>query len=467
MGGKSGSSMVPILFIVTAVSLIDGLDGSIVNVALPTLAAEFNTDTGTIAWVTVVYLMMLAGLLVFFARIAKNGAIRRILIIGVLVFTFGSILCGASNSLEMLIASRLIQGAGAAMMGAAAPMICVRYLPENKLGVGMATLTLGCSIGFALGPVIGGILIDLLSWHWMFIINVPLGIIAVIMILRIIPKDTGYDHNSLDVKGAALLFTAITMGLIAMERMPYAGEALFIVVCGMICMASLALFIIWESKVDSPLLNPAAFKNWRFSFTFLSFILMNMAYMGLLYLMPFYMDVCMGFTPMESGFYLFLPPFITLILCIPISRRSDRTGRRLYCILGCLSITIGGSIMLAFATQSLVLPLLATLVCMGLAWAFCGGPMASNVVEQISEESREMGSSLANETIYLGGAIGTALFAMIFTVGAGTGNTDFNSLPLDVFEGGFVFSMAFCIIISLIPAVLSLLVRDVKRKGVS
>lgn len=147
-----------ILIAVAFAALMDGVDGSIVNIALPALADGFGTDTGTVAWITVSYFIMLAGLLLIFARIAKNGAIRKVFFFGMVIFTVASLLCGISDSFEMLLIFRMVQGVGAAMMGAAAPMACVKYLPPRKLGMGLGILTLGCSVGFAIGPAIGGLI---------------------------------------------------------------------------------------------------------------------------------------------------------------------------------------------------------------------------------------------------------------------------------------------------------------------
>ncbi|MDR0523214.1 MAG: MFS transporter [Candidatus Methanoplasma sp.] len=460
MSGASGVGSARILAVIALVALIDGIDGSIVNVALPSLADWFGTDAGTIAWVTVSYFLMMAGLLMLFARIAKNGAIRKVMVGGVAVFTAASLACALSPSLEALLAARTVQGVGAAMMGAAAPMACVRYLPEGKIGLGMGVITLGCSTGFAVGPAVGGLMVDALSWHWIFFINLPLGAAITMMILGIVPRDGRYDRRRLDAPGAALLFAATAAGTYALERLPYPSEGPLVAAAAVACLACLAAFVRVELGREEPLLNVRVFRHARFDAAFLAFMIVNMVYIGMLYLMPFYLEMRMGMDPSVSGMFLFIPPAVTLALCIPISKRSDRTGRRRYSVLSCLFLLAGAAAMALWAGDGSMWPLLAALACMGLTWAFAGGPMASRIVESTADESREIGSSLMNESVYLGITAGTALFAMLFTLGSGSGGAEIGGLSRDAFMDGFVFSMAFCAILAALAALISHAMRD-------
>ncbi|MEA5037117.1 MAG: MFS transporter [Methanocorpusculum sp.] len=184
---------------------MDALDGSVVNIALPVIAAEFGTDAGTISWVSAAYLVTVAGLILIFGKFADRGYVKIFFIIGFILFTAGSIACGLSADLTLLIISRVIQGAGAAMLAAAAPMLCVKFLPASMLGVSMGVLTAASSVGFAVGPAIGGVITHFLSWHWIFFINIPIGIFAVLFALRIIPRATVPVHERVDLTGALSL----------------------------------------------------------------------------------------------------------------------------------------------------------------------------------------------------------------------------------------------------------------------
>lgn len=463
MAESLGKKTVACLMISIAfAALMDGLDGSIVNIALPTLAEYMNTDTGTIAWITVVYFIMMAGLLIFFGRIASNGAIKKIFAVGIAIFTISSLGCGISTSFHMLLVFRLVQGIGAAMMGAAVPMICVRFLPREKLGMGLGIMTLGGAMGYAMGPALGGIIIDALSWHWIFLINVPLGMIIILLVLKMFPKDIISEKKQLDYFGASLLFMSIVFGILALDRSTYPEDSQIVISSTIIFLICLMMFIHVETRKKEPILNLRLFKHWKFDSVFMAYLLANLAYMGMFYLLPFYMNICMGFSASASGFWLFLPSLITLVFCIPISRWSDRTERRSFSVMACIFVTTSCATMALMCRESAIIPLALTTVTMGLYWTFCGGPMASRIVENVADESREMGSSLMNETFYLGGTIGTALFAMMFTMGAHSGNINFVDITPDVFLNGFQFSATIGTIICIIAVILSYIVDEKK-----
>ena len=153
------------LIIITMVFgvLMDGIDGSIVNVALPSIADSFGTDTSVVSWVTISYFLMLAGLLLPFGKIADAGHIRKVFLSGFVVFTIGSLACALSPTLTVLVASRILQGIGAAALAAVAPMICVKLLPAKHLGKSLGIMTVAAALGFAIGPALGGLLVGLLS----------------------------------------------------------------------------------------------------------------------------------------------------------------------------------------------------------------------------------------------------------------------------------------------------------------
>ena len=179
------------LIIITMVFgvLMDGIDGSIVNVALPSIADSFGTDTSVVSWVTISYFLMLAGLLLPFGKIADAGHIRKVFLLGFAVFTIGSLACALSPTLAVLVASRILQGIGAAALAAVAPMICVKLLPAKHLGKSLGIMTVAAALGFAIGPALGGLLVGLLSWHWIFLINLPLGIAAIAIGHVALPKE--------------------------------------------------------------------------------------------------------------------------------------------------------------------------------------------------------------------------------------------------------------------------------------
>jgi len=452
-----------ILFVIAFVALIDGMDGSIVNIALPTLAADMGTDTGTISWVTVIYFMMVAGTILLFGRIASNGAIKKVLLTGLLFFTIGSLICGMSVNLPMIFIARAIQGIGAAMMGAAAPMICVEHLPTNKLALGFGVITLGSSIGYTMGPAVGGIIIDALSWHWTFLINIPIVLLVLPIVLMAIPKDGMGAKKHLDMGGALTFLLMMFFGIYALQRFSYEGEFLISTIAAFLFVIMLVSFVYLELKKKTPLLNVRVFKNRDFIFVFFAFLIVNLVYMGILYLIPFYLDINMGMSPSLSGLYLLIPSVVTLILVIPFSKKSDVVGRRIFSIISCSMLLLAVIIWAIFSSMEEIIPLIVAFVLMGLTWATCGGAMASRIVDKTVNESREMGSSLMSEAVYIGCAVGTALYAMLFVLYTGSGNIDFVDLPPDVFLSGFMFTLIVSMVLCVVALVMSAVVRDNKQ----
>lgn len=457
-----------LLLAVIAIGMfLDGLDGSIVTIILPQISASFGTDTGTISWVIITYLLMLAGLILIIGKTAERGYIKSIFLLGLGIFALGSASCGLSGDLAVLLGSRIIQGIGAAMIAATATLLCVTYLPKEMLGMALGTISMSVSIGVAAGPAIGGFIAQYLSWHWAFLINVPVCIIVMIMAWFVIPPDHKPEHQTFDILGAALLFGFMASGVYVLERIPHLGITdMQIIISTSICIVALILFLLREHWCTQPLLHLRIFRTWEFTATFIAFLLFGCLYMGVLYLLPFFLQAGMAYDPVLSGLCLLIPPVLTAIIGIPFGAWSDRIGRRPFAIAGSLCIiAVTGTFML-IQPETGAIPLLLGLVFMGIFWGCAGGPVASRVVETAPEGEEGTGSSLMITAVYLGCVIGTALFATFFTVGtASHGAIAFSDLTPDIFMQGFHTSMAVGCILSVITLVLSALVREQKTSS--
>ena len=447
-----------LLLLIGFVGLMDCLDGTIVSVALPTIATDMGVDVTMASWVTVSYFMMMAGLLILFGRIAKNTSIRFILLLGIAIFATSSLMCGLAGSFPLLIAARIAQGVGAAMMGATIPMCCVKFFPAHELGYALAVITIGYSVGAAMGPALGGLIISALSWHWIFYINVPIGILLIGLLHVYLPKEERNDEKvSIDYIGAVTLFIAIVGLVLVLENL---GEYTVMAVAGLVSLIFITLFAVHELRTDNPLLGLTIFKHASFDINLIVYFLVNVVYMGLLYLLPFYMMICLGFDSTVSGLFLFIPPLITVITGMPLGRWSDHVGRRWFCVVSCVLLAIA-MLLIAFMDE-LILPIyVVALILMGLMWSFAGGPMCSRVIESTIGESKEMGSTMVNESGYLGSTVGTVLFAALFAAAAGANGVPIDMLTHDVFMDGFTVTMVIGAALSLIGAFLSFVVKEI------
>lgn len=460
MGEPSVRSEKLLLLAVAVAVLMDGMDGSIVNVALPSIAISLGTDTASASWVTVVYFMMLAGLILFFGRIADRGAVRKVFVSGFAIFTLASLFCGISDSLNMLLVSRAVQGVGGAMMAAGAPMLCVKYVSRSKLGLALSVATLGSAMGYAVGPALGGILTDMLSWHWIFLINIPICALAIPLAMYVIPKDGPVEKRSLDFPGTAFLFGAIITGIYALEISGSPGSGDFFFIALVACLILLVLFIIRELKFHRPLIDVRIFKSRTFDFMFLAFMLYNLAYMGISYLLPFYMDLSLGFSSSKTGLYLLIPSAITAIICLPLGRWSDRKGRRWFAVAACLCLVAFNVLLWLMNVTHDLWTLIPIVVLMGVSWGLAGGPMGGRVVEHAPKGNDGMGSSVMSMSIYLGGGLGTALFAAFFSITSGAPGKSFSLLSIPEFTSGFSAALLLAIVISMITVLMSFAVKD-------
>lgn len=449
--------------------IMDGLDGSIVNVALPTMAAFFDTDTGTIAWVIITYLLMMAGFLIVFGKLADRGLSKKIFIGGFIIFTLGSAACGVAPDLTILLAARIVQGLGAAMIAAVAPLLCVRSLPPQMLGLALGVIAASSSIGFAAGPAIGGILTHYLSWHWIFLVNIPIGIIGTIFAYRVIPCDTpAGDKKPFDYPGAALLFAAMVFGIFVLEEVASAGLTdPVMLACTAICLLCSVLFVIRESRTPAPFINIGIFKKWQFTAILTAFLLINVIFMGVIYLLPFYLTAGMQFDLATSGLYLIIPPAVVGLLSIPFGRLSDMYGRRIFVVAACLFVILYNAIFAILVPETGIVPLIVALVFMGITFGIAGGAASGWIIDAAPKGEEGTGSSLMITAIYFGGVLGTAIYAMIFTFATSAGGLcAFTDLDFQTFLSGFHVTMAVGLVLSLIALVLSVIVREEKKNPV-
>ncbi len=444
---------------------MDGLDSSIVNIALPSIAESFGADANAVAWVAVTYFMMIAGMMLTFGRIADMGHIRRIFIIGFGLFAASSLLCGLSWNLEILIFARTVQGIAAAMLGAVAPMVCVKFLPPTKLGLGMSVLMLSGAVGFCSGPAVGGVLIDVLSWHWAFFINIPIGIFAILFAFRALPDETPVKGAKLDLTGCALLFVAIVCAVYIVEMFAKDGQATICMVLGVIAIVSLVLFVRAEKKAAYPMLNVSMFRDWRLDSAMLTYFLTSIAYVGIAYLIPFYLIKELEMSYTLAGFIVLIPSIFTIIISIPAGHYGDTHGRRnlsIICTVSMLASAVGYALIRPDMGWLPFIPI--GLLC-GIFWGSCGASLASRIVDLSPEKEKGMASTISNFLYYVGGSFGTALFATMVSYGSGSIGVPVDLISPEDFMDGYMLCMYVGIILSVVAIITAIIIDERKIKS--
>ena len=449
--------MLIVIFIAT---LMDGLDSSIVSVALPDIGKELGIDTGTASWISIIYMMILAGLILPFARICANIGVRTVLTLGFIIFTVSSFFCGISDSFAMLMVSRGAQGIGAAMLAAAGPICCTEHLSRDRLAYGMAILTIGSSIGYALGPAVGGVVVELISWNWVFLINIPIGIVVIPLAFLAIPASSQKGGRiNLDMVGAVALFVSMASGIFAIETLAYPDLRPYSAIAAAVFAVFAVIFVIWELRYPMPLIKLGMFKLKGFTSIFLCLMFVNIAYMDMIYLVPFHAEICVGLTPMQVGAFLFIPAVITAVTGMPVSKMSDRWGRRPFAVLAGVITASTLILYVIFARSMDMLTLFIIMIPQGLGWAFVGGPMASRLVEHSGEE-RDMAASMTNEAYYIGGSLGLAISAMVFTLFSKSDGVDIADVLPAAFNDGFIAAGIVAAVFAVAIAVLSFMLKD-------
>jgi len=437
---------------------MDGLDSSIVNIALPSIAEYFQTDASSVAWVTIVYMMMIAGLMLIFGRIADSGHVKKTYVLGFAIFSAASLACGVAFSLEILVAARIVQGIGAAMLGAVAPMMCVKYLSKDKLGIGMSILMMAGAMGFLSGPAIGGLIIDAMSWHWIFIINLPIGAAALLFSLKVLPKDSDTSSSNLDIKGSILLFAFIASAVYIIEMMIDESQRFVCAIMAVVMVISLILFIRAERKAAHPVLKLGMFKDWQFDASVLCYFLISVAYVGAAYVIPFYLTMELNLNYSFAGIIIMIPSFFTILFSIPSGRYGDKHGRRGLSILSSIAMVATCVGFWILDPSMGWLPFIPTGILGGIMWGLCGS-VASRIVDLAPESERGIASTLSNFAYYVGGSVGTALFATLVTLGSVSYGVPIDMIANDSFMDGYKLAMFVGIILSVLGLICAVIIK--------
>jgi EmrB/QacA subfamily drug resistance transporter len=319
-----------VLAIIAFAVFMATLDTSIVNISLPTIAESFHADIGLVSWVVMAYLLVLSGLMLAFGKLGDMKGFRRVFIAGFAVFTLGSLLCGLAVSIGLLIAFRVLQGIGAAAIEAIAPAMIALYLPAEKRGWAFGILMTVVSVGIAAGPVLGGYITEYLGWNWIFFINVPVGVLAVILAVRYLPHDVlPASTGQFDGTGAVLILVALATLLFPLNQGLYLGWTSPLVIGSFL--ASLvfwAFFFFHERRCDDPLIDMSLFSSKNYLQGNIAGMLILLAFAGSEFLLPFFFELVRGFPTEITGIMLAVPA-VTLMLSGPVAGRlSDRYGSR-------------------------------------------------------------------------------------------------------------------------------------------
>jgi len=403
-----------ILTSVSLGSLMATLDGSIVNIALPAIEADFRIDLTTIEWVVVAYLLVVGSLLLPFGRLGEVLTFKRVYLVGFAVFTIASVCCGASPNVQALTAFRIVQGVGAAMIMAMGPAIVARTFPASERGRALGLNGISVSIGLSLGPALGGVLTQVATWRAIFLINAPIGLFAILWAARVLPRETPGKGQSFDARGAALSGVALFALLLALsdgQEWGWTSPAVLGLVIAFVVLG--AAFVRTERRSIQPMIDLALFRIRPFSAGLVSVVVAFAGLFTATFLLPFLLQQGRGFSPIEAGLLL-TPVPITMAVVAPFSgAASDRFGPRFLASAGMAIMALGLMSLTQLPVDFAVPDLIWRLVLLGIGQGLFMSPNSSAVLGSVPRSRVGTASGTLAQMRVNGQALGIALSGAI------------------------------------------------------
>ena len=441
------------------------LDITVVSVAQPTFQSEFDASPATAAWTMTGYTLALATVIPLSGWAADRFGTKRLYMLAVLLFAAGSALCAAASSIEMLTAFRVLQGLGGGMLMPVGMTIMTRAAGPHRVGRVMAVLGVPMLLGPIFGPILGGWLIDVASWHWIFLINVPIGMGALAYAAKVLPKDEVAPSESFDFLGMLLLSPGLALFLFGVSSIPGEGTvfAARVLVSAAVGLVLIVLFVVrfFARRLEHPLIDLHLFHNPRLTVAVIAMALFAIAFFGASLLFPQYFLLTRNETTLSAGLLL-APQGIGAMLTMPACGvLTDRIGPGKIVLSGIVVIVIG----MAMFTQVAVgasdvsasgdsfaagspsyLYLIAALFIMGLGMGGTMMPIMTAALQTLQDHEIARASTLMNITQQVAASIGTALFSVLLTNGF---NDSDATTPAGVVSD-MTESFAFCFLVGAI-----------------
>ncbi|MDQ2631229.1 MAG: DHA2 family efflux MFS transporter permease subunit [Actinomycetota bacterium] len=406
------------LYVLCAGMLMIVLDATIVNVALPSIQDDLGFSQSSLAWVINAYMIPFGGLLLLSGRLGDLLGQRRVFLVGLTIFTAASLLCAAAQNQEMLVAARFIQGVGGALSSAVILGMIVTMFPEpaaQAKAIGVYGFV--ASAGGSIGLLLGGILTDAISWHWIFFINLPIGIAVAYLAKRLVADSEGIGLSAgADYPGAALITSSLMLGVFTILRVePWGWDDTRIFILGAISLLLLAIFIHRQATIANPLMPLRLFRSRNVAGSNVLQALLVAGMFGMFFLGALYLQRVLGYSPLEVGL-AFLPTSLLMgVLSLGLSEKLImRFGPRNTLIPGVSLVVIA---LLLFArtpvdgnyVTDLLPPFL--LIAIGVGTSFPS--IMTLAMSGATPEDSGLASGLVNTSMQVGGAVGLAVLATV------------------------------------------------------
>jgi len=434
--------------------LLSSLGTSIANVALPTLAQAFNASFQQVQWIVLAYLLAITTLIVSVGRLGDLTGPRRLLLAGILLFTVASILCGIAPTLWLLIAARAAQGLGAAIMMALTVAFVGETVPKAQTGSAMGLLGTMSAIGTALGPSLGGVLIAGFGWPAIFLVNVPLGLLTLLLAYRHLPLDRQgprTDRARFDHVGTLLLALTLAAYALAMTM----GRGRFgplNVALSLAAVLGVGLFVLAEARAASPLIPLTMLRDRVLSAGLATGALVSTVMMATLVVGPFYLSRALGLDTARIGLVLSVGPLVAALSGVPSGRLVDRLGAGRMVTVGLIGMAAGSFILALLPATLGIAGYISPIVVITAGYALFQAANNTAVMADVRPDRRGVVSGMLNLSRNLGLITGASVMGAVFALGSGT--TDITTAhPVAVAAGMRITFAAAAILIVLALAI--------------
>src|SRR5215213_3387675 len=410
------------------------LDNTVVNVALPAIQEDLGADLSELEWIVTGYALTFAALMLTGGKLADLLGRRLIFVVGLSIFTASSLACGLADSGDMLIAARIVQGAGAALMNPATLSIISATFPAHQRGMAIGIWAGVSALALAIGPLVGGLLTEHASWHWIFFINIPIGVTAIAASFLLIDesRDTS-EEQRLDLPG--LLSSGI--GLFSLT------------------------YALIERHQRTPMLDLSLFRNRTFAGANAVMLLVALAMFGVFFFVSLYMQNILGYSAVQAG-AAFLPMTLLIVLIAPLAgRTSDRFGSRWLMGTGMTLLAIQLFYFSRLGVHESYWALLPAMLIGGVGMASVMTPSAAAAMSGVPIDKAGVGSAVLNSARQVGGSVGIALIGAIIAHEAGSRRTP------QAFVDGFSTALVVASLIALAGAGLAILVVRAPQRAES
>jgi MFS family permease len=443
--------------------LLASLGTSIANVGLPALAEAFSASFQAVQWVVLAYLLSITALIVSVGRLGDLMGRRRLLLIGIALFTAASLLCALAPGLWLLIAARALQGVGAAIMMALTMALVSGAVPKEKTGSAMGVLGTMSAIGTCLGPTLGGVLIAQVGWQGIFLLSVPQGVLAFGLAWRFLPMDrheitsSRPDFDALGTLVLVLTLLAYTLAMtLGRDSFGPLNTALLVAVIGLI------LFVFVEQTAASPLINLRMLGNPLLSAGFAMSTLVTTVVMATLVVGPFYLSGALGLKAASVGLVMSAGPLVAALAGMPAGRLVDRLGAQRSGALGLIAMLTGACILALMPMSVGVLGYLAPLVVLTAGYALFQAANNTAVMLQIEAQQRGVVSGLLGLSRNLGLITGASVMGAVFAFG--TASEDILQAQPEAIAQGMRLTFAVAAGLILLALVLGAVSKIVSRR---